>query len=396
VTSQYTDQQREDSFQRTQDDLNQTRSSSIQLARTRKYDIISHSGSDSFSGKTVTKRSHDHRPYHILSNMNINEHKSIHLNAEDESINRSHPPITANKPRKLGLHREFNIINNEFDKNHDDIMQNQYNHMKDHVLKKYWQTHNYDLIRGKYYDSKKEKEFRETRESLSKTHGTAKLSKLPPSIKKSEGQSYNILNCVIKNDETMRDVNINDIRASNRVLKGKEVKAKVCEKGDHLATISDLRKINRISFNRWQPELDRGYDIITADAKAKPSGDVLKTLTMPNVKKRPTEWERMTSTLTSSDINKLLASPKMSSNNHGIDQGGMPHRLHLKPDGDWKSRDLSRSMTSSRSIPSLDLSVTDFAQPVTYKEPVVNAPASQLVSIVPTPTNAASSYRNLA
>jgi hypothetical protein len=57
----------------------------------------------------------------------------------------------------------------------DDIMRNE-------AAKRYWKTHDFDHIQGKYCDDDKETTFRKERESEAKIHGKDYCKKLPITV----------------------------------------------------------------------------------------------------------------------------------------------------------------------------------------------------------------------
>ena len=54
--------------------------------------------------------------------------------------------------------------------------------MKAEAAKRYWKTHDYDLIQGKYCDTHKESDFVGEREAESKIHGKDYCKKLPLTV----------------------------------------------------------------------------------------------------------------------------------------------------------------------------------------------------------------------
>jgi hypothetical protein len=57
----------------------------------------------------------------------------------------------------------------------------EYSKLKSHVLKKFWDTHDYDPIKGQYYSDGKEELYREQKSILSEVYGKSKHLSIPPS-----------------------------------------------------------------------------------------------------------------------------------------------------------------------------------------------------------------------
>lgn len=78
-------------------------------------------------------------------------------------------------------HREFDILNNNFKQDNEVRVKEEIDRETDHVYQKYWKTHNYDPIFGKFYDHNKEEEFQHSRIMEQKEHGKDANDVLPPS-----------------------------------------------------------------------------------------------------------------------------------------------------------------------------------------------------------------------
>lgn len=204
------------------------------------------------------------------------------------------------------------------------------------------------------------------------------------SFQKSEGNSYDILNCTMKDESNFKSVTMTDTRSLNRIRNSNAKEKDICSKANNQAETNDHRKINRISYQRWKDELDRGYDIITTGDNSNLVSDVENhgrfIRNQPNVHKPISEWERMTMNIP--PTSSLLSSRPI------------PTILNLhqntKPQSSSSSASSAPSSSSSTSrtarnpVPSLDLSTTISSQPsVKYIEPPSTAPASQLVAIQP-------------
>lgn len=182
VTMQFTNQDRESSYQKMKNELSSSNINTVKAVKESKYDIISHQGPPKESQTNIQsfeKHQQLNRPYHILSNMKHQDHSHVPLENNDDYIHTSQLKLTNPAVVPRGKQREFNVITNEFKNNHDEVMYQQYNRTKERILQKYWETHDYDMIKGKFFEPEKEMKFREDREQNSKTHGLNITAKLP-------------------------------------------------------------------------------------------------------------------------------------------------------------------------------------------------------------------------
>lgn len=297
-------------------ELNQTLSklqSSQQLRKT-KFNIISHDGPPRKIDlmPRVTKDKFGSQPFHILSNLPNVAHKTASL-IYDEDYNINSFPIeppkavtpavtsaghTRSKP--VIKKREFNIVSNKYFENEGEKLENEYEKLKNRVVDKYWEAHDYDIIKGKYFDVGKEKKFQEQKEVLKGVQGKAQELNYPPSIQYSEGHSYNIVNNDLYDDMKLQVTMTMQNRTLNRMTRDL-TEARIKEEEEKKAELDEHKRMSRIKFRRWETELDRGYHAIKNEVLANPP--------MPLPTRPATMWAR------------LNTEPRFNNNNgenHGI------------------------------------------------------------------------------
>lgn len=348
--------------------------------------------------------------------------------------------------KNMTKHRDFNLISNNYYENNRDRKIEEFNRMKEHVLNKYWETHNYDFLKGEYYNYEKEKDFHKQRELLEDVRGTMSKKMIPPGyhnfccivycficivilfttkiidtifilyychkcvfvvmnylffirIQCAEGRSYNILNHSVYDDDHLKVVMNMSNRSLGRV-KGLEMERKAKEDGDKEAQKKEELKMNRISFKRWERQVDRGYDPV--------KNVVYEESTSPFPLRPQTMWARL-STDSHSPENKKNNNPLRTSmfgdapslqtrNLSGSSFGASrplsstealsSHRSsadNLQPPlsnrqgyqsarsnrGERSNRidQLNTSVSSARGLLTLDLSKAEQPEKVVYKEP---------------------------
>ena len=68
-----------------------------------------------------------------------------------------------------------------FKENHEQRMRFEENDEKKMVMEKYWKTHDFDPVFGKFYDAQKEEQYQISRKEDEKKHGKDHEKHLPPS-----------------------------------------------------------------------------------------------------------------------------------------------------------------------------------------------------------------------
>jgi hypothetical protein len=190
-------------------------------------------------------------------------------------------------PTQFGKTREFNVISNEFTDNPKERRQQEYDHVKNRVLQKYWETHDLNLLTGEYYEEGKQQRFEAQRKLVSSVQGTAAMQKLPPAYKFSDGNSYNILNHSVYDETQFKATNTVANKSLNKI-KRIQVEKKWHDEGEVKGDIQSKRSINRISFERFKGEIDRGFDPIKNSLYEGAEPDPLPI-------RPPTNWARLTS-----------------------------------------------------------------------------------------------------
>ena len=159
--------------------------------------------------------------------------------------------------------REFNIISNHFSTNHDERLREEYNAMKQITTKKFWDTHSgLDLIRQEYVDDRAELVAREREHQASLVHGLAQAASMPQSFKFSEGRSYDIINQEVKDPELIKVALRKGSQQHNRLNKYRDLPKQQLRRGEEEYAAWEQRRLQRVSFKRWEEQLDRGYDFV--------------------------------------------------------------------------------------------------------------------------------------
>ena len=215
--------------------------------------------------------------YNILSHHD----RSKHMGTEGNSVSiipppRSpradhpnvHPAISSfgeELPRSHDI-GDFNIISNRYHQGHEVREKNDLRKLKVEAQTRYWQTHNYDPVVGRYYDIEKEDEYHKQKDALETVQGSCQVARLPPSIQYSEGSGYNILSHSVKDEQKLALAS----GVGNRAMKSKKgpvIEAEIRERAEELDRLVETRTMARISNTAPAREREQGrhhgYDMIT-------------------------------------------------------------------------------------------------------------------------------------
>jgi hypothetical protein len=311
--------------------------------------------------------------------------------AQNQRINNDNPSI-----------RDFNIINNRYYHNREERQKEEFEEMKKHVLNKYWKTHDYDLLKVEYYDANKEEKYWEQKKFVDSVRGAARQAKLPPALQYCDGNSYNIVNHDIFDEMKLKATNNVDQRSLNRI-KRMAREEEVRESGENNSAIEEAQRLNKISYQRWGQQLERGYNMITNELNLNPPA--------PLPKRPQSMWSKLTEQTISHESNRQSTAIPPSSSRFKDLSGNLTTKKSFYVDqsqsaqGERAQRSLLSSpakqgydhMQSSRlapsnersgrgnaiSVPSLDLTRAEGGETVSYNEPL-KGHAGQAVPMVRT------------
>ncbi|RYH30974.1 hypothetical protein EON65_03705 [archaeon] len=412
VAMAYRDPAREDFYQKQKDDTIKKKVDFVNTMRSDKYDIVGHFGPP----RKIDTMKHEYIPArstHILTNLQYEDHINAPLLDDGTYALTKFRPNTVRAKTSIAQSREFNVISNEYKVNHDKRRLEDFEKLKTHLLKKYWDNHDYDMIKGRFYSPEKQKLYEEHLETIKSVQGTAQMERLPPSLKYSDGNSYNLLTHDVYDQEKLNSTLTVTNRSLNRVKKlQKEAEQKA--NGELEAQAKEHLHMNRIKFQRWEQQVDRGFNFIT--------NQVVHETPAPLPCRPATMWARLTTHC--DNYNDQFAATSISQSvdaAHNISKRGPFSGTRQVSDGpagtavpSARVRNLSgsgamyvstslpamnpdsarppassrknmeTSQVRSSKIPSLDLSKAEFSEPVRYQEPGQGAPPGLAIPIVRT------------
>ena len=80
--------------------------------------------------------------------------------------------------------RDYNVVTNKYLQQNDLKVQANDEIFRAEAAKRYWKTHDYDLLQGKFCDQAKEDKFISDRDAEAKIHGKDYCKKLPITVQK--------------------------------------------------------------------------------------------------------------------------------------------------------------------------------------------------------------------
>lgn len=287
ITLKYRDENKEAQVTQARIEKMMNHTAKVNQMRGQKFNFITHKGPPRLIDtmpRPVNAAPGSDRDRHIISGLTNSAHSQLKTLYDEDFVLNQQRVSTA--PRvsvpAQAARRDFNVISNLFFENHEGKEREQYEKMKDHIIKKYWSTHNYDPIKGEYYDEVMQNTYNEQRKILETVQGKAQSLRIPPSILYSDGMSYNILSHEVLDEERMGAFSTTNRRSFNR-CKGREIQMKQREAGNLQYEIAQEKQRNRISFKRWETEVDRGYN---------PFNNTLE-VHLPRPQRPATVWSRV-------------------------------------------------------------------------------------------------------
>jgi len=233
-------------------------------------------------------------PFNIVSNIPLTQH---HYSAPTQRPSLPESEFRADaadvtKPRLQtvkALPRDFNILSNTYVENHEEKMQRERDINRQTAAFKYWETHDYDPLLGKYVDPAKEQAALDRKAADEKLQPVKAFNQLPPSLQKGEGYVYDITTGIVKNQELYDKSKA----AEQRWLDSKKAtwtrEANMTQQGIIKQDLDDARAHNRASHRRYFETFGNGYNIIDhrdfqnpntymPPARTKPPSNVWQTI----------------------------------------------------------------------------------------------------------------------
>ncbi len=251
------------------------------------FNIVSHEGPPRKvdTMQVQAQRKSNTRDFNFMTNMRWDDHQQTPLLYDEEynieKIKRRNSNRAVTSHAKV---RDFNMISNDYYEDPVGRKQREDSQLKESLTKKFWATHSYDPVKAQYYDQLREEQYLQQRDTITSVHGSNATLKLPPSVQYSDGNSYNILNHSVYDDQRLKATTVMEDRSLNRI-KRREIETKMAELGEMKGISAEEKMLNRASFKRWEQQVDRGYNIL--------SNSVVLDAPSPHPTRPPSMWTRL-------------------------------------------------------------------------------------------------------
>ena len=261
------------------------------------YDIITHV-TRPWKKKDAPKAAKPRKPdsntwYNIITN------KDAHLHVvEPRNVSPIQRPAGKPVPEDMIKinQRDFDVISNKYRQDHEEKTKIDTDVARENAARKFWKTHDFNLVTCKLYDKDKEKTYRRNRNETNRTHGSDYLEKLPPMYAQREGALYNFISLKAKDSERLKAYDVKKESLKDRVYSRMRVEQKQREDARRLAELGATRAMNRTSFRRTLENFgsNRRYNIVDGRSFRRRKDDCRpSTISSPTPKSL---WERTTST----------------------------------------------------------------------------------------------------
>ena len=214
-----------------------------------------------------------------------------------------------------------------------------------------------------------------------------------------ESKSYDIVNHSVLNAERLAVTIAGKTRSLSKAKKTHETLKQLSEKNRTMEESKATRRENRVKFNRWAEEVDRGYNCVN-NTLIDLTNPAEACRVMPHPKRPLTVWAKVNTSNSGIRTSGIQSTPGSALANESKDLSGehvssvpvVPSPIVSKPttarmtsSNIVSARD-SRAQTAStnRNIPKLNMSTVEPPSPVTYQDNNVGGPAGGNVQIIRT------------
>jgi hypothetical protein len=225
---------------------------------------------------------------------------SIGFNIVNFQPKEKHLYIDRGPPKGVGMRslqpmsgkKDYNVLSNEYYHDNNARQQQEREAQRKDLFEKFYRTRKYNHIKAAYYDAEKERDFVKMRDKLQKTNGLMQVEWLPETIKRAEGNLYNIINQSPKSGDAAQARLASWERKQATKFEAKittkfEAKMKKRQKAEY--DLKRTRQLNRLSETRALEQLRRGYDVITNENYF---GVGSKNVYAPKKRPSPGVWTR--------------------------------------------------------------------------------------------------------
>lgn len=200
--------------------------------------------------------------YNILSNLKLKEHH--YEKPEKRPSKQSTTPKVKPKMKQAWAFKDFDIITNKYVDNHQLKATTEEQAFKLESASKYWKTHEFDSIVGKFYNKTTEEAFQKQQKDKEATWGKDKVLKLPKKVQE-QGLLYNPVNQHVLDQDRLTSYLNKEGSKKKRYEKRREVEAYYFNKSIEEDDKRDLRKKNKKCYDFYREEDNRGFNIVNQE-----------------------------------------------------------------------------------------------------------------------------------
>ena len=143
-----------------------------------RFNIINHQGPNKNHGP-YNQSEKSAKSLHLISNLLGKDHTEAPVLYDDKFYSKRFVSKTEKVIKPVGS-REFNIVSNNFYRNHDNRIQEEFEKLQTEVTKKYWETHGYNPVIAQYYSDADEERYNVKLKEIEAMQGKSQACRLPP------------------------------------------------------------------------------------------------------------------------------------------------------------------------------------------------------------------------
>lgn len=222
--------------------------------------------------------------YNILSNINLRDH---HFEKPEKRPQKpSTVPVLKPVVKQAWTFKDYDIISNKYNDDNEAKKKVNEQAFKLESANKYWRTHNFNPVVGKFFDPVKEDKFQEEQKAKAAVWGKDRVLKLPKRVQE-QGLLYNPVNQKILDEERLKAYEQKMRDKKKRYERKNQIEEFFLRRDMALTERAHTRNANKKCYEYYRETDNRGYDIISFD---KNYNKYKKMLTL---KDHTTNWDML-------------------------------------------------------------------------------------------------------
>lgn len=178
VLMKYRDDDKEQNYMMKKASKSQLVLDRVATASATRFNIINHNGPSKNNGP-YNQSEKSAKSLHLISNLLGKDHKEAPILYDEKFYSQRFVSKTEKIAKRVNS-REFNIVSNNYYRNHNERIQEEFEKLQSEVTKKYWETHGYNPVIAQYYSDADEERYNAKLKEVEAMQGKSQACRLPP------------------------------------------------------------------------------------------------------------------------------------------------------------------------------------------------------------------------